>query len=100
MLAVDLCAGAGGKALALASAMPNQGRILGCDTDRSRLSRLSPRAARAGATIIETMLLDPGKAAEALEAPKDSDAEVLIKPPCSGTGTWRRHPGAPQRRPP
>src|SRR3546814_19593255 len=94
MLAVDLCAGAGGKALALASAMPNQGRILGCDTDRSRLSRLSPRAARAGATIIETMLLDPGKEAEALAATKDSADVVLIDAPCSGTGTWRRNPEA------
>lgn len=94
MLAVDLCAGAGGKALALASAMANQGRILGCDTDRSRLSRLSPRAARAGATIIETMLLDPGKEAEALAATKDSADVVLIDAPCSGTGTWRRNPEA------
>src|SRR3546814_9853367 len=74
--------------------MPNQGRILGCDTDRSRLSRLSPRAARAGATIIETMLLDPGKEAEALAATKDSADVVLIDAPCSGTGTWRRNPEA------
>src|SRR3546814_18463443 len=85
MLAVDLCAGAGGKALALASAMPNQGRILGCDTDRSRLSRLSPRAARAGATIIETVLLDPGKEAEALAATKDY-ADVVLQ---IGSTSWQ-----------
>jgi 16S rRNA (cytosine967-C5)-methyltransferase len=65
---IDLCAGAGGKTLALAAAMDNRGRILACDTDRGRLARLGPRAERAGAAIIETMLLDPGREAAALAA--------------------------------
>ena len=43
MRIVDLCAGAGGKALALAAAAP-QAEILACDTNRARLSKL--RAAR------------------------------------------------------
>ena len=38
---VDLCAGAGGKSLALASAMQNQGRLLACDTNRGRLSAMA-----------------------------------------------------------
>ncbi|MFM5925309.1 MAG: class I SAM-dependent methyltransferase, partial [Novosphingobium sp.] len=56
---VDLCAGAGGKTLALAAAMENRGRLIACDTDRARLSRLAPRAERAGASVIETRLLNP-----------------------------------------
>lgn len=89
---VDLCAGAGGKTLALAAAMDNRGRILACDTDRSRLSRLAPRAARAGAAIIETRLLDPGREAAALSGWQGGADAVLIDAPCSGTGTWRRNP--------
>src|SRR3546814_4683446 len=64
MRVVDLCAGAGGKTLALAAAMANQGQILACDSDRARLSRLAPRAGRAGTTIVETRLLDPGREAD------------------------------------
>ena len=63
---VDLCAGAGGKTLALAAAMGGEGVVLATDTDRARLSRLAPRAERAGAGIIETRLLNPGNEAETL----------------------------------
>jgi 16S rRNA (cytosine967-C5)-methyltransferase len=91
---VDLCAGAGGKTLALAAAMANEGVILACDIDRTRLSRLAPRAARAGATIVETRLLNPGREAAALAHWADSADGVLIDAPCSGTGTWRRNPEA------
>jgi 16S rRNA (cytosine967-C5)-methyltransferase len=91
---VDLCAGAGGKTLALAAAMADRGRLLASDTDRARLSRLSPRAARAGATIITTRLLDPGREAEALADWRGAADAVLVDAPCSGTGTWRRNPEA------
>ncbi|MEG3122511.1 RsmB/NOP family class I SAM-dependent RNA methyltransferase [Sphingomonas sp. GB1N7] len=91
---VDLCAGAGGKTLALAAAMGNDGALLATDTDRARLSRLTPRAERAGATMIETRLLDPGSEAETLSDWADSADCVLIDAPCSGTGTWRRNPEA------
>ena len=89
---VDLCAGAGGKTLALAAELANSGRILACDTDRSRLSRLPARAERAGAAIVETRLLDPGREAEALADLADAADLVLVDAPCSGTGTWRRNP--------
>lgn len=92
MLVIDLCAGAGGKALALAAAMGNQGRIIAADTDRGRLSRLPPRAARAGASIITTRLLDPRREHEALTDLADSADLVLVDAPCSGSGTWRRNP--------
>ena len=92
MTLLDLCAGAGGKTLALAAAMQNRGHILAADVDRARLSRLAPRAAAAGVTIAETRLLDPGREAEAL-AGVAADV-VLVDAPCSGTGTWRRNPEA------
>ena len=89
---IDLCAGAGGKTLALAAAMQNQGRLLACDTDRSRLSRLSPRAERAGAGLIETRLLNPNAELEMLADLQGQADAVLVDAPCSGTGTWRRNP--------
>jgi len=91
---VDLCAGAGGKTLALAAAMGNTGAILATDSDRARLSRLSPRAERAGVSIVTTRLLDPNREAEALADWADQADCVLIDAPCSGTGTWRRNPEA------
>lgn len=94
MAVIDLCAGAGGKSLALAAAMDNRGSVLACDVDRARLSRLAPRAARAGATIVTTRLLDPGKEGAALADRQDSADVVVIDAPCSATGTWRRNPEA------
>jgi 16S rRNA (cytosine967-C5)-methyltransferase len=91
---VDLCAGAGGKTLALAAAMGNRGAILACDSDRARLSRLAPRAGRAGVRIVETRLLDPDREAEALRDWEATADIVLVDAPCSGTGTWRRNPEA------
>ena len=91
---VDLCAGAGGKTLALAAAMANRGRLIASDTDRMRLSRLAPRAERAGAINVETRLLNPGREAEALSDVAGKCDAVLVDAPCSGTGTWRRNPEA------
>ncbi|MDG6078316.1 RsmB/NOP family class I SAM-dependent RNA methyltransferase [Erythrobacter litoralis] len=91
---VDLCAGGGGKTLSLAAAMHDTGRLIASDTDRGRISRLQPRAGRAGATIVETRLLDPNKEAEMLADLVGAADAVLIDAPCSGTGTWRRNPEA------
>jgi len=91
---IDLCAGAGGKTLALAAAMQNRGRIVACDIDRARLSHLGPRAVRAGATIIESQLLNPGRELSGLAEWLDKADAVLVDAPCSGTGTWRRNPEA------
>ncbi len=89
---IDLCAGAGGKTLALAAAMNNRGRLIASDTDRGRLSQLEPRAERAGAAIVEARLLNPGEEAAALADLAGQADAVLIDAPCSGTGTWRRNP--------
>jgi len=94
MTIVDLCAGAGGKTLALAAAMAGHGRLIACDVDRARLSRLAPRAERAGAAFIQTRLLDGGREEAALGDLKGQADAVLIDAPCSGTGTWRRNPEA------
>ena len=87
---IDLCAGAGGKALALAAAAP-EADIIACDTNRGRLSKLGPRAARAGATI-DVRLLDGGHETEMLDDLEGQADIVLVDAPCSGSGTWRRNP--------
>jgi 16S rRNA (cytosine967-C5)-methyltransferase len=89
---LDLCAGAGGKTLALAAEMGNSGRLVASDTDRGRLSRMDLRLRRAGVTIVEPRLLDPGREREALADLVDAPDLVLVDAPCSGTGTWRRNP--------
>jgi len=91
-LIVDLCAGAGGKTLALAAEMGNDGRIVACDVDRGRLSRIHPRLQRAGVSIVETRLINPNQELDALTDLKGSTDLVLVDAPCSGTGTWRRNP--------
>ena len=87
---VDLCAGAGGKALALAAAAPGA-TILATDSNRARLSRLAPRADRAGARI-ETLLLNPPNELDQLDDWRGKADLVLVDAPCSGSGTWRRNP--------
>ena len=87
---LDLCAGAGGKSLALAAMAP-EARIIAADIDKRRLSQLSPRAERAGARI-KTRLLDPPREAEALRDLDGTLDVLLIDAPCSGSGTWRRSP--------
>jgi 16S rRNA (cytosine967-C5)-methyltransferase len=91
-LVVDLCAGAGGKTLALAADMKVQGRLVACDTDRARLAQLGPRSRRAGALGIEPRLLDPGREMASLADLAGQCDAVLIDAPCSGSGTWRRNP--------
>jgi 16S rRNA (cytosine967-C5)-methyltransferase len=89
---LDLCAGAGGKTLALAAEMRNSGRLIASDTDRGRLSRMDLRLRRAGVTMVEPRLLDPGAERDALADLVDAPDLVLVDSPCSGTGTWRRNP--------
>ncbi len=91
-LVIDLCAGAGGKTLALASDMAGHGALYACDTDRGRLTRLVPRAHVAGASFVETRLLDPKHESAALDDLTGRADCVLVDAPCSGTGTWRRNP--------
>ena len=87
---LDLCAGAGGKSLALAAAAPTA-HILATDSNRSRLSKLAPRAERAGASVETRLLNPPNELAELADLQSQADL-VLVDAPCSGSGTWRRNP--------
>lgn len=89
---IDVCAGAGGKALGLASMADKDAQILACDTSRTRLSELPNRAHRLKFSNIHSRLLDPGKELQMLDDWKGRADMVLIDAPCSGTGTWRRNP--------
>jgi len=96
MAVVDLCAGGGGKTLALAASMQGQGRLLAMDVDQARLDRGALRLRRAGvneagAGFVERRVARDVETAEDLRAAFD---RVLVDAPCSGTGAWRRHPDA------
>ncbi len=88
---VDFCAGAGGKALAIASRMRNIGQVYAFDTVESRLASLRERAGRAGATIIHPVRI-AGEDDPRLERYEGRADLVFVDAPCSGTGTLRRHP--------
>ncbi len=83
---IDWCAGVGGKSLAMAAQMRDEGRLIACDISASRLAKLPPRAARAGIGCIETRTHGAG-ALDGIAADV-----VLVDAPCSGTGTLRRAP--------
>lgn len=89
---IDLCAGGGGKTLALAARLGNAASIIAADTDKRRLGNLAPRAARAGAAVDHIVLLDPGREMAALGPWAGKADHVLVDAPCSGSGTWRRSP--------
>jgi 16S rRNA (cytosine967-C5)-methyltransferase len=90
---LDYCAGAGGKTLALSSAMRNKGRIVAMDTEKSRLEKGRLRFRRAGAhDIIEIRPLSDERHRKWLRRQKGTFDVVLTDVPCSGTGTWRRNP--------
>jgi 16S rRNA (cytosine967-C5)-methyltransferase len=83
---LDLCAGAGGKALALAAMMNNKGLIIATDKESSRLHRSESRLNRSGASIINL------KNWPLSQKDKEQFDLVVVDAPCSGSGTWRRAP--------
>ena len=90
---IDICAGAGGKTLALAAIMKNKGRLVAHDQDKHRLRPIFERVNRSGATNIEIVAADEGAK---LGEMGGFDC-VLIDAPCSGSGAWRRKPDAKWR---
>jgi 16S rRNA (cytosine967-C5)-methyltransferase len=92
---IDLCAGAGGKTLALAAMMSGKGRLIATDRDKRQLAPIHERLSRAGVHNAEVRA--PKGEAEPLADIKASADLVLIDAPCSGTGTWRRNPDAKWR---
>jgi 16S rRNA (cytosine967-C5)-methyltransferase len=92
---IDLCAGAGGKTLALAAAMENRGQIYATDSDKRRLVAIHDRLARAGARNVQVRT--PKSVGDILADLASRADLVLIDAPCTGTGTWRRNPDAKWR---
>lgn len=87
---LDYCAGGGGKTLALAAVMNGTGQLYAYDTDSRRLAPLYERARRAGVRNLQIVNPATDKAApDALSGRMDV---VFIDAPCTGSGTWRRHP--------
>lgn len=91
---LDYCAGAGGKTLALSAMMGNKGQIHAYDNDKHRLRPIFERLKRAGCRNVQTC--EAGNESQ-LELLQNSMDAVLVDAPCTGTGTWRRHPDAKWR---
>lgn len=85
---LDLCAGAGGKTLALAASMGNTGQIFAYDSERPRLAPIHERLKRNGVRNAQVRNPDPG----ALDDLFGKMDRVVVDAPCTGTGTWRRRP--------
>jgi 16S rRNA (cytosine967-C5)-methyltransferase len=95
MRVVDLCAGAGGKTLALAMMMQNRGQLIACDVSAARLDNAVRRLRRAGVHNVERHLLVAGD--KWVKRRASQFDRVLVDAPCTGTGTWRRNPDARMR---
>ena len=92
---IDLCAGAGGKTLALAAMMGGKGRLIATDHDKRQLAPIHERLSRAG--IHNADVRSPKGDADPLVDIRGSADLVVIDAPCTGTGTWRRNPDAKWR---
>ena len=88
---LDLCAGAGGKTMALAALMQNTGQLYAYDADRNQLKPIFERVKRAGVRNLQVLRAGDEAAVDALGPRFDI---VLADAPCTGTGTWRRRPDA------
>lgn len=86
---LDFCAGGGGKTLALAMAMGNTGQLYAYDNDARRMADIIPRAQRAGVRNLQVRSPVMPDALNGLEGKMDV---VFVDAPCTGSGTWRRHP--------
>lgn len=95
MQVADVCAGGGGKTLALAAAMQNKGQIFAHDVDGRRLAPLKERLDRAGARNVQ--IRAPMRTKDALADLAGRMDIVLVDAPCTGSGTWRRSPDSKWR---
>ncbi len=94
MQVLDLCAGAGGKTLALAAIMQNTGQIYAADRDGRRLTPIFDRLERAGARDVQVRAPKGPRVLADIAGACDL---VLVDAPCTGSGTWRRNPDAKWR---
>ena len=91
---IDMCAGAGGKTLALAAMMQGKGRLIATDHDKRQLAPIHERLSRAGVHNAEVRTPKGDDTLSDINASADL---VVIDAPCTGTGTWRRNPDAKWR---
>lgn len=92
---VDLCAGAGGKTLALSAALGNHGQIYAYDSDKRRFGDILDRIDRSGSRNIQ--IREPRRDQDVLGDLGGKSDLVLVDAPCTGSGTWRRRPDAKWR---
>ncbi|MEQ1809574.1 MAG: RsmB/NOP family class I SAM-dependent RNA methyltransferase [Terricaulis sp.] len=95
MQVADVCAGAGGKTLALAALMENKGQIFAHDIEGRRLAPMKERLDRAGVRNVQVRA--PMRTKDALADLRDKMDIVFVDAPCSGSGTWRRSPDSKWR---
>ncbi len=95
MQVADVCAGGGGKTLALAALMENKGQIFAHDVDGRRVAPLKERLDRAGARNVQ--IRAPARTRDVLADLHARMDVVLVDAPCTGSGTWRRSPDSKWR---
>ncbi len=88
---LDLCAAPGGKTTHLAELMGNQGNVLACDVETSKLEPLAQTCSRLGIAIVQARLLGGPNDEPAPPGPFD---RVLVDVPCSNTGVLGKRPEA------
>ncbi len=88
-LVVDVCAAPGGKTLAMAEAMGNEGEIYALDIYDHKLKLIEDQARRLGISIIKTECHDGQRIKKELVGKADC---VMADVPCSGLGVLRRKP--------
>ncbi len=92
---LDLCAGGGGKSLALGALLNNKGQVFATDADSRRLAPIHDRLTRAGVRNVQVRT--PRGGVMPLDDLKERMDVVFVDAPCTGTGTWRRNPDAKWR---
>ncbi len=90
-MVADLCAGAGGKTLALGAIMKNTGRLYAFDVSERRLFNLGKRLKRSGLSNVHAQVISNENDLK-LKRLNGKFDRVLVDAPCSGMGTLRRNP--------
>ena len=79
---LDMCAGAGGKSLAISCGAEMDATYFAWDINFDRMKDIDARSKRAGVKIEKVIKLSS----------KSFYNKIIIDAPCSGSGSWRRDP--------
>jgi 16S rRNA (cytosine967-C5)-methyltransferase len=93
-IVLDLCAGAGGKTLAVSARMRNKGRVVASDIDGNKLEELRRRARRATVAIVQAAVAQDAQWPALVESMRGKADVVMVDAPCTGLGALRRNPEA------